>query len=181
MNNRISYKIHPISPEEHVAYDVVNILRKAGFLSFIVGGAVRDRLLEQSVNDIDVTTDATPDDIIKLFDKTIGVGKAFGVMIVVLDGHHIEVATFREDLDYRDGRHPETVVFADPQRDAERRDFTINALFYDIDRGEIVDLIGGIAGSFPIWGKYIHYCYPNWAAKFFADSLMLELEIVNAK
>ena len=113
------------------AKTIVARLQQAGFTAFWVGGCVRDFLLGREPEDIDIATDARPEQIEKLFQHTIPVGKKFGVIIVIEDQHHFQVATFRSEGDYRDGRRPEKVVFSNAKADALRRDFTINALFYD--------------------------------------------------
>jgi tRNA nucleotidyltransferase/poly(A) polymerase len=141
---RISHPLPPVTASERAAHEVVATLQSAGFVGLIVGGAVRDRLLERPVNDVDVATSATPDQIEGLFRKTQAIGKAFGVIIVILDGIQIEVATFRQDAGYSDGRHPDAVVFSTAEDDAARRDFTINALFYDPASEEIVDYVDGL-------------------------------------
>lgn len=123
--------------------EVVNKLSRAGHDVYIAGGAVRDALLGREVGDFDIATSAKPEEIIGLFDKTIDVGKEFGVIVVVVDGQPIEVATFRKDGDYLDGRHPESVEFSEPKEDALRRDFTINALFYDCKAKKVVDYVDG--------------------------------------
>ena len=104
-------------------------LAKAGFQAFWVGGCVRDAQLGQAPKDYDIATDAKPDDIEWLFRKTIPVGKHFGVMMVLEDGHEYQVATFRAEADYTDGRRPGSVRFTDAREDALRRDFTVNGLF----------------------------------------------------
>jgi tRNA nucleotidyltransferase/poly(A) polymerase len=109
--------------------------------------------MNRSPHDFDVATDATPDQVEALFPDSIGVGKAFGVMILPFEGFQIEIATFREDLEYRDGRRPEGVRFSSPEADAKRRDFTVNALFYDIETGKVIDYVGGEAD---IKRKLIH-------------------------
>ena len=133
--------------EEHPQWSSVLFihrkLKSHGFQSLVAGGAVRDFLLKRPVNDIDLVTQATPDQVEKLFEKTVMVGRQFGVSRVVLDGHDIEVATFRRDGAYRDGRRPESVEFSSIKEDAKRRDFTINALFYDLENAEIIDYVGG--------------------------------------
>jgi len=110
---------------------------------FVVGGAVRDAILGKSPKDFDLATDAVPDEVLKIAKKgglkTVEVGKQFGVVIV--GGH--EIATFRKDIGK--GRRPSSVDYTDIEGDVKRRDLTINALFYDMDRGEIVDLVGGVA------------------------------------
>jgi len=118
-------------------------LQRAAFAAFWVGGCVRDFLLGREPEDIDLATDARPEQVEKLFKRTIAVGKKFGVIVVVEDGHHFQVATFRSEGDYKDGRHPGKVVFSHAQADALRRDFTINALFYDPVSDTTHDWTGG--------------------------------------
>lgn len=127
------------------AIAIVRRLRDAGFEAVLAGGCVRDRLLGVEPSDYDVATSARPKDVEKLFERTIPVGKQFGIVIVVLDGMNFEVATFREDGPYTDGRRPTSVRFADARADAMRRDFTINAMFEDPLSGEIIDYVGGRA------------------------------------
>lgn len=115
-----------------------------GYKAYLAGGCVRDALLNKQANDLDVATDATPDTIEKLFPKTVAVGKAFGVMLVIEDGISFEVATFRSDGTYADGRRPDSVVFTTAEEDAQRRDFTVNALFYDLNQGRVLDFVGGL-------------------------------------
>ena len=125
---------------------VCETLRSAGFKAFLVGGCVRDLLLDRPINDLDLATSATPDDIERIFpDNTIPVGKSFGVMLVKRDGFIFEVATFRTDGGYTDGRRPDHVEFSTPEHDAQRRDFTINALFLDPHTEEIFDFTGGLS------------------------------------
>lgn len=118
-------------------------LREAGHRALLAGGCVRDMLLGHEAADYDVATSARPEEIAALFKKTVGVGAAFGVQIVVLPEGQFEVATFRRDGPYLDGRHPSTVEFLDEREDALRRDFTINALFYDPETQAIIDYVGG--------------------------------------
>ncbi len=128
------------------ALPVAARLRDAGFAAWCVGGCVRDLLLGRAVHDIDLATDATPETVEGLFPKPIAVGKAFGVMVVVAEpGHNVEVATFRHDGRYLDGRRPEQVRFGTAEEDVARRDFTVNALLLDPIAGEVVDHVGGIA------------------------------------
>ena len=124
---------------------IVRALRLAGFEAFFVGGYVRDKLLGGKPKDVDIVTSAKPDEVIALFERTIPVGAAFGVITVVIGGEAFEVATFRAEADYKDGRRPETVVYADAEADALRRDFTINALFYDPIDGKIFDFTSGLS------------------------------------
>jgi poly(A) polymerase len=126
-----------------VAQRIVERLQAAGYAAFWVGGCVRDYLLGREPEDFDVATDARPAEVESLFPKTIPVGRKFGVVIVVEHGSQFQVATFRAEADYRDGRRPERVAFASAEADAMRRDFTVNGLFYDPLTGQIHDWVGG--------------------------------------
>src|SRR5438876_6251387 len=127
------------------ATEIVRRLQDAGFSAFWVGGCVRDFLLGREPSDYDISTSAIPDQIENLFKRTIAVGRKFGVMIVVEGQHQFQVATFRAEADYQDGRHPEKVTFGDAMADARRRDFTINGLFFDPVREKLQDWVGGEA------------------------------------
>ena len=118
-------------------------LAGAGFEAFWVGGCVRDARLGQAPTDYDIATDAKPDDIERLFRKTIPLGKQFGVIMVLEDGYEYQVATFRAECGYADGRRPGNVRFTDAREDALRRDFSINGLFYDPLADELHDWVGG--------------------------------------
>jgi poly(A) polymerase len=122
---------------------VLKKLRDAGFTAYFAGGAVRDKLLGRSPKDYDVATSALPEQVEELFPKTVAVGKAFGVIMVVQDRFEIEVATFREDAGYQDGRRPDSVHFCGAEEDAKRRDFTVNGMFLDPVTDEIIDYVGG--------------------------------------
>lgn len=122
---------------------VIEILRKNGHQALLAGGCVRDYLLGKSPKDYDVATNATPQQVITLFPGALTVGAHFGVVIVKRDGHQIEVATFRTDGSYKDGRRPESVTFATAEEDAQRRDFTVNGLFRDPVEDRIIDYVGG--------------------------------------
>jgi putative nucleotidyltransferase with HDIG domain len=126
-----------------VAVDTVGRLQGAGFTAFWVGGCVRDFLLGREPGDYDIVTSALPEEIEKLFRRTVAVGRKFGVIVVVENGYQLQVATFRAEADYRDGRHPEHVTFGNAQADARRRDFTVNGLFYDPVGRELHDWVGG--------------------------------------
>jgi poly(A) polymerase len=104
---------------------------------------VRDFLLGREPGDYDIATSARPEQVEKLFKRTVAVGKKFGVMVVLEGGHQFQVATYRAEADYRDGRHPEQVAFGDAQADAQRRDFTVNGLFYDPIAEKLHDWVGG--------------------------------------
>jgi poly(A) polymerase len=132
-----------VTPRE-LANSICDTLIREGHQAFLVGGCVRDLLLGREPADYDIATDATPDRVISLFPDSVAVGAQFGVIIVPLDGHHVEVATFRSDIGSADGRHPERVVFtASPEQDVQRRDFTINGLLMRHDSGRILDFIAG--------------------------------------
>lgn len=125
--------------------ELVEALWEGGFCVYLAGGAVRDQLLGRPYKDLDVVTDASVEQIQSLFSKTIPVGIQFGIVKVLLHGHEFEVARFRSDGPYKDGRHPESIQFMGPKEDAERRDFTINALFYDFRAHKILDFVNGRA------------------------------------
>lgn len=126
------------------AVSIVKKLVDKGYISYFAGGWVRDHVMGHDSNDIDIATNASPEEILNLFPKTLQVGIAFGVVIVVIDEHQFEVATFRKDIDYTDGRKPESVEYCCPREDALRRDFTINGLFYDPIKHEIFDFVEGV-------------------------------------
>jgi tRNA nucleotidyltransferase/poly(A) polymerase len=129
------------------ALQVVNRLREAGFTALWAGGCVRDMLLGTTPHDYDVASDATPPQVRKLFRRTLAVGAQFGVIEVLGNepNLHVQVATFRSDGSYSDGRHPDSVKYGTPEDDAIRRDFTINGLFYDPIKEEVIDYVGGQA------------------------------------
>jgi len=127
------------------ALAVARRLAAHGHRALFAGGAVRDRLLGREPGDHDVATAATPEEVEALFPGALTVGARFGVVVVPADGANIEVATFRADGRYVDGRHPDQVTFSDPPTDASRRDFTVNGLFEDPETGEVLDYVGGRA------------------------------------
>lgn len=137
--------------ERGFAIDVVRALQQAGFRALWAGGCVRDELLGLHPQDYDVATDARPEQVIQLFRRSIAVGASFGVIEVVgpRGPHHkhltVEVATFRSDGTYSDGRRPDSVVFSSPEEDAQRRDFTINGMFFDPLTDQLHDFVGGRA------------------------------------
>jgi putative nucleotidyltransferase with HDIG domain len=124
---------------------IVARLRDAGFESYLAGGCVRDRLLGRPAADYDIATAAHPEDVASLFPRTVDVGAAFGVTRVLADDGEYEVAAFRTEGPYLDGRHPSSVGYAGPREDALRRDFTINGLFADPQSGTVLDFVGGQA------------------------------------
>lgn len=127
----------------HQAKSIVSTLAQAGFIAYFAGGWVRDFVMGHPSEDIDIATNASPQEIMDLFPNTILVGLAFGVVIVIKEGHQFEVATFRKDLDYEDGRRPTGIEQSTPQEDALRRDFTINGMFYDPLEEVIHDYVHG--------------------------------------
>lgn len=122
---------------------IVGRLQEKGHQAFLAGGCVRDRIMGRTAQDYDIASSARPEEVEALFSKTVPVGKQFGVILVLHEGFQYEVATFRSDAGYSDGRHPDKVVFTDAQTDAQRRDFTINGLFMDPVSGKIVDYVDG--------------------------------------
>lgn len=125
------------------ATSVVRTLQQAGHTAYFAGGCVRDLLLNRPFKDIDIASDATPDEVEALFPHTHAIGKAFGVIQVLIQDEPFEVATFRQDLDYEDGRRPSGIRPSSPEEDAQRRDFTINGMFYDPIEKTIHDWVGG--------------------------------------
>ena len=146
MQNRVSINLPAATAAEIAGDAVIRRLQEVGYQAFRVGGAVRDRLLGRVPREVDVATDATPARVKQLFPHTYAVGESFGVVIVHTEnGVDIEVATFREEREYADGRHPRDVRFSTPGKDARRRDFTVNSLFYDPVNKEVLDFVGGLA------------------------------------
>src|SRR5438046_5988172 len=130
---------------EKSARKVAARLREQAHIAYFAGGCVRDMVRGLTPKDYDIATDARPETVQALFPRTYAVGAHFGVIIVLEDGFQFEVATFRSDDAYVDGRHPSAVHFSSPEEDAKRRDFTINGMFYDPVAGEVIDLVGGQA------------------------------------
>lgn len=129
---------------ESGARKICQVLRDNGYIAYFAGGCVRDMLLKVAPKDYDIATNAMPDTVSKLFPKSITIWKNFGVVRVLLPEGEYEVTTFRWDGPYLDGRHPSEVTFSTPEEDAQRRDFTINALFYDPFEERVIDFVGGI-------------------------------------
>src|SRR6266704_1820237 len=133
------------SPMEMTARDVIARLRESGHIAYFAGGCVRDIVRSQIPKDFDIATDARPEVVQRLFSRTHAVGAHFGVILVLENNFQFEVATFRSDDAYIDGRHPSAVRFSSPEEDAKRRDFTINGMFYDPVTEEVIDFVGGRA------------------------------------
>ncbi len=130
---------------QQAAIEIVRQLQQHGFQALLAGGCVRDMLLGRPAKDYDVATDALPADVIRLFRRTLKVGAKFGVVIVLTQREQVEVATFRSEAGYEDGRHPTEVRFTTPAQDASRRDFTINGMFFDPLKEQVIDYVGGQA------------------------------------
>ncbi len=131
-------------PAREAALALARRLKQRGHEALFAGGCVRDRLLGHPPEDYDIATSAPPSEVLEIFPGSNEVGAHFGVVIAKHGGHHIEIATFRTDGSYRDGRRPESVTFSTPQEDARRRDFTINGLFEVPETGEVIDYVGGL-------------------------------------
>jgi poly(A) polymerase len=126
------------------ATTIIQTLRRQGFHAYLVGGCVRDLLLGREPKDYDVATNATPEQVMAIFPETYAVGAQFGVVLVPSSEGDVEVATFRSDIGYSDGRRPDEVRFSqDPREDVARRDFTINGMLLDPESGEVLDSVGG--------------------------------------
>jgi poly(A) polymerase len=122
---------------------IVKQLQSKGYKAYFAGGWVRDFLLKHPSEDIDIATDAPPDVVQSFFNHTIPIGLTFGIILVIINNKQYEVATFREDFDYQDGRRPSSVRFSTEKEDAKRRDFTINGMFFDPIKQEILDFVNG--------------------------------------
>jgi poly(A) polymerase len=133
-----------IGEKENKALAIIERLRAAGFTAYLAGGCVRDRVLGVAAKDYDIATDARPEAVQKLFEHTVAVGARFGVIMVIVDGDHFEVATFRADAEYCDGRHPSSVRFGTIEDDVRRRDFTIGGMYFDPATDRVIDLVGGL-------------------------------------
>lgn len=151
------------------AVEIVKALRNAGFQAYWVGGCVRDLVMGQEPEDYDVATDARPVQIMELFPKTIPIGVSFGVVKVLVEEDDFEVATFRSDGRYLDGRHPIEVHFSGEKEDALRRDFTINGMFFDPIEEQLIDHVGG---KKDIEAKLIR-CIGDPSERFVEDKLRL--------
>jgi poly(A) polymerase len=141
---RQAFKYNQSVDPREIANSVCQTLIQAGYQALLVGGCVRDLLLGRPPADYDVATDATPDEVLKLFPEGITVGAQFGVVMIPRGNHKVEVATFRSDVGYSDGRHPDKVVYSlTAEEDVQRRDFTINGLLMRHDTSEVIDYVGG--------------------------------------
>ncbi len=128
---------------EKTSIEIVKDLKSHGFEAYWAGGTVRDLLMGKTPKDYDIVTSAKPEQIESILEKTVPIGKKFGVILAVKNGHHFEVATFRSDAAYTDGRRPDAVYFTNAKEDALRRDFTINGMFYDPLTKKVFDFVGG--------------------------------------
>ena len=130
---------------KNTATKIVEKLQKSGFETFWAGGCVRDLILKKNPVDFDIATSARPEQIEKIFSKSFAIGKKFGVILVEEDGFHFEIASFRSDSGFSDGRRPDAVIFSNPREDALRRDFTINGIFFDPIAKKFHDFVRGRA------------------------------------
>lgn len=130
--------------KKEFAIEIVEVLRAKGYEALFAGGCVRDMIMGKVPHDFDIATSAKPDEICSLFPKTIPVGAQFGVILVMMDGIQFEVATFRSDIGYQDGRHPTHVEFSSSREDVLRRDFTVNGLLYDPIARKVIDHVEGV-------------------------------------
>jgi poly(A) polymerase len=128
---------------KEAALKIIKTLHMSGYEALLAGGCVRDMLLGRRACDYDIATNAHPREVVKLFKRTLKVGAKFGVVIVLLEDKQVEVATFRTEAGYVDGRRPSTVQFSNAREDASRRDFTINGMFYDPITKEVKDYVDG--------------------------------------
>ena len=154
---------------ESTATRLVERLRAHGHVALFAGGCVRDKLLGKAAHDIDIATSATPDEVQKLFPRTVAVGAQFGVIVVLEDNEEFQIATFRTDGAYQDGRHPTSVTFTTAHGDALRRDFTVNGLFFDPIEKHVLDFVGG---QEDLKAKIIR-CIGDPKARFHEDKLRL--------
>jgi poly(A) polymerase len=129
----------------NLAIAIINELREKGYEAYLVGGCVRDMVMGLEPADYDIATSARPEEVVKMFPRTERIGAQFGVILVIYRGHPFEVATFRSDEAYVDGRRPTGVVYTDARQDVLRRDFTINGLLYDPVTKDVIDYVGGQA------------------------------------
>ncbi len=134
----------PTLSARDAALELARRLKAAGHEALFAGGCVRDRLLGHPPKDYDIATSAVPSEVLEVFPGSNEVGAHFGVVIAKHGGHHVEIATFRTDGSYRDGRRPESVTFSNAEEDAQRRDFTINGLFEVPETEEVIDYVGGM-------------------------------------
>src|SRR5205085_9383615 len=128
---------------EQTAREICSRLRGSGHTAYFAGGCVRDMVRGCTPKDIDIVTDARPEQVQKIFPRTHAVGAHFGVIIVIENGFQFEVATFRSDDAYLDERRPTAVHFSSPEEDAKRRDFTVNGMFFDHDSNTVIDFVSG--------------------------------------
>ncbi|HQK23365.1 MAG TPA: CCA tRNA nucleotidyltransferase, partial [Candidatus Latescibacteria bacterium] len=133
------------SHEFAAAADVIRTLHAAGYDAYLIGGCVRDMVLGLIPKDFDIVTSAKPEETQALFPRSLRLGAQFGVITVLTNGLSFDVATFRREGNYEDGRRPSWVEYADLEADVRRRDFTINGMAFDLSRGSVIDLCGGLA------------------------------------
>src|SRR5437660_3987833 len=158
-----------MSPMEKTAREIAQRLRAADHIAYFAGGCVRGMVRGLAAKDFDVATDATPKLVQEICSHTYAVRAHFGVVVVVENGFNFEIATVRSDGAYLDHRHPVDVRFSSPEEDAKRRDFTINGMFFDPEKNEVIDFVGGRAD---VEAKLVRAsCDP--AARFAEDRLRM--------
>lgn len=131
--------------KEKLGRKIIAKLHAEGFEAYFAGGCVRDRVRGVEPKDFDIATSAHPQQITALFSKTVPIGAAFGVILVIEEDQTFEVATFRKEGNYSDGRHPGKIIYSTLEEDAKRRDFTVNGLYFDIKNEQVIDLVGGVS------------------------------------
>lgn len=131
--------------KEKLGRNIIAKLHSEGFEAYFAGGCVRDRVRGVEPKDFDITTNAHPHQVSALFGKTVPIGAAFGVILVIEEDQSFEVATFRKEGNYTDGRHPGKITYSTLEEDAKRRDFTVNGLYFDIKNNQVIDLVGGVS------------------------------------
>ena len=131
--------------KEKLGRNIIAKLHSQGFEAYFAGGCVRDRVRGVEPKDFDITTNAHPHQVSALFGKTVPIGAAFGVILVIEEDQSFEVATFRKEGNYTDGRHPGMITYSTLEEDAKRRDFTVNGLYFDIKNNQVIDLVGGVS------------------------------------
>lgn len=138
-------ELYQKNPQFQFAQQICEELHRQGYVAYLAGGCVRDMILGVEPRDFDVATDALPDQVETMFPRTVAIGKSFGVINVLNESGdaQVEVATFRTDGEYQDGRRPDQVSYSSPQEDAQRRDLTVNSLFYDLKTQQVIDFCGG--------------------------------------
>lgn len=133
-----------MNKKKEQALEIIRILKGKGYEAYFAGGCVRDMVMEKEPHDYDIATSALPEEVMTIFSRTVPVGAQFGVVLVLTDENQFEVATFRSDVGYTDGRRPTKVRFTSSREDVLRRDFTVNGLLYDTEKDKMIDYVDGV-------------------------------------